>query len=468
MSITAAHQHLLPVATGRTGAATGSASTLTNDSVVESTAHVPPFYALCYIMKPPAKDTTVWRPPAGLDPSGRVIALNQQLATLRSSVNTTASNAVPEGLIAYWSKLTEAVPMGWVACDGSNTTPDLRGRFVLGATSAGDLGEVGGMDEHAHTNHAHQHRVTVPNHAHAVPSLSLNTALAGAHSHEMGRVIGAHLSEVGNDRYETASLLDHTHMVSTAGGHVHALVLPPTSTAREEAASWTGLMDSSLRPREHLPPHQRLLALMKTKPSPAKPSVTLAPSGSSSSQRIDALEAAVSDLSRALAQAVPDSIPPRMIAVGQSMTWTVALAGLRTNLEAKAEIGRYYLSKDDAYSPYSDRVLGTLRFDPAGLKAGSYTADPTVVRPEVPPGSYYVIVHIERNKMMPGSTETKILRSAQIEVRVPDLAPFALDAPAVADTGQHVIATWTVTNRGNARSAWLVTGPAPFVTRPHL
>ena len=44
-------------------------------------------------------------------------------------------NAIPPGIIlAYYSSTTPATaPEGWVICDGNNQTPDLRGRFILGA-----------------------------------------------------------------------------------------------------------------------------------------------------------------------------------------------------------------------------------------------------------------------------------------------------------------------------------------------
>lgn len=40
---------------------------------------------------------------------------------------------VPGGVIAIWSGSTKDIPAGWVLCDGSNGTPDLTGRFVVGA-----------------------------------------------------------------------------------------------------------------------------------------------------------------------------------------------------------------------------------------------------------------------------------------------------------------------------------------------
>jgi hypothetical protein len=40
---------------------------------------------------------------------------------------------IPVGLIAMWSGNIASIPSGWVLCDGNNSTPDLRDRFIVGA-----------------------------------------------------------------------------------------------------------------------------------------------------------------------------------------------------------------------------------------------------------------------------------------------------------------------------------------------
>ncbi|MFO0001051.1 MAG: tail fiber protein, partial [bacterium] len=56
----------------------------------------------------------------------------------------------PLGGIIMWSGSVDAVPAGWALCDGRSsngrTTPDLRGRFVIGATSGRVVGSVGGSE----------------------------------------------------------------------------------------------------------------------------------------------------------------------------------------------------------------------------------------------------------------------------------------------------------------------------------
>jgi hypothetical protein len=38
---------------------------------------------------------------------------------------------VPSGAIMMWSGSEASIPAGWVLCNGSNSTPDLRNRFVV-------------------------------------------------------------------------------------------------------------------------------------------------------------------------------------------------------------------------------------------------------------------------------------------------------------------------------------------------
>ena len=51
------------------------------------------------------------------------------------------------GMILLWSGAANAIPSGWYLCNGSNGTPDLRGRFVVGYNNTDsdyDVGDTGG------------------------------------------------------------------------------------------------------------------------------------------------------------------------------------------------------------------------------------------------------------------------------------------------------------------------------------
>ena len=60
--------------------------------------------------------------------------------------NLTGIEGVPSGIIAMWSGAINSLPSGWVLCNGSNNTPDLRDRFIVGAGNNYNIGNTGGAD----------------------------------------------------------------------------------------------------------------------------------------------------------------------------------------------------------------------------------------------------------------------------------------------------------------------------------
>ncbi len=68
--------------------------------------------------------------------------------------------SVPIGSIVAWNAPVSAIPRAWSLCDGSNGTPDLRGRIPVGAGGAYSPGNFGGDASHDHDftgdGHAHQ------------------------------------------------------------------------------------------------------------------------------------------------------------------------------------------------------------------------------------------------------------------------------------------------------------------------
>jgi len=74
---------------------------------------------------------------------------NVQIATydnLYGILGTSASvNPIPSGGIIMWSGSIGAIPTGYYLCNGSNGTPDLRDKFVVGAGSTYAVGNTGGF-----------------------------------------------------------------------------------------------------------------------------------------------------------------------------------------------------------------------------------------------------------------------------------------------------------------------------------
>jgi hypothetical protein len=69
--------------------------------------------------------------------TAKVIQSLEVSKNLTVSGNTTITgilNIVPPGVIVMWSGSFASIPAGWKLCDGSSGTPDLRNRFIVGAT----------------------------------------------------------------------------------------------------------------------------------------------------------------------------------------------------------------------------------------------------------------------------------------------------------------------------------------------
>ena len=76
------------------------------------------------------------------------------------------ASAFVTGMIILWYGNTGNIPGGWVLCDGNNSTPDLRDRFVIGAGNNFTAGNTGGNNSLTLTE------ANLPSHRHFVVSNS--------------------------------------------------------------------------------------------------------------------------------------------------------------------------------------------------------------------------------------------------------------------------------------------------------
>ena len=77
-------------------------------------------------------------------------------------------------MIMMWAGSILAVPAGWFLCNGSNSTPDLRDRFIVGSGSTYATGASGGSADAIVVSHTHG--VTDPSHFHTQPYGQFQTA----------------------------------------------------------------------------------------------------------------------------------------------------------------------------------------------------------------------------------------------------------------------------------------------------
>ena len=67
------------------------------------------------------------------------------------SATPPAATPIPSGGIFLWSGSIGSIPAGYVLCNGSNGTPDLRDRFVIGAGSTYAVDATGGSTSYTPT-----------------------------------------------------------------------------------------------------------------------------------------------------------------------------------------------------------------------------------------------------------------------------------------------------------------------------
>lgn len=77
---------------------------------------------------------------------------------------------VVRGLIGLWLGAIDvaSLPRGWVLCNGSNGTPDLRDKYIKIAQDNTEIGDTGGANSHTHGAQSHTHTSAAHNHTGSV------------------------------------------------------------------------------------------------------------------------------------------------------------------------------------------------------------------------------------------------------------------------------------------------------------
>jgi microcystin-dependent protein len=95
--------------------------------------------------------------------------------TISPGQSVSHGSPIPCGTIIMWHGRMEDIPVGWVVCDGTNGTPDLRGRFILGSGQGAGLTlrnpqqPTGGRESVAlgvNQLPRHSHSISDPGHSH--------------------------------------------------------------------------------------------------------------------------------------------------------------------------------------------------------------------------------------------------------------------------------------------------------------
>lgn len=110
----------------------------------------------------------------------------------------------PSGGIIIWSGASNNIPDGWALCDGTNGTPDLRGRFVLGESETHAVGSTGGEEE-----------------------VTLTVEQMPSHNHSIGQVSTSSSATIGGNNLMSGSIANPARSTSYTGGNIPHPNMPP-------------------------------------------------------------------------------------------------------------------------------------------------------------------------------------------------------------------------------------------------
>ena len=202
---------------------------------------------------------------------------SEQLAAMDLRINALNAkidnfSAVPYGCIVIWSGTIATIPTGWRICDGTNNTPDLRDKFVIGArldsnekaqtTITGSASYTGGNKDSQIVAHSHTATSTANSTASTgnnieswdftiraqdgatlVPVSATNITLT--QQYDTGRITTSN-SYVQDTQIKVAHSYTHNHTVSVSTS-------VSTSVASEGVSGTNG----------NLPPYYALAFIMK-------------------------------------------------------------------------------------------------------------------------------------------------------------------------------------------------------------
>ena len=88
--------------------------------------------------------------------TGKTVKVNSSGNGLEfTDLGSGVTGTIPSGGIILWSGSSSSIPTGWVLCNGSNGTPNLTNRFVIGAGSGYGVGSTGGSADATLVSHSH-------------------------------------------------------------------------------------------------------------------------------------------------------------------------------------------------------------------------------------------------------------------------------------------------------------------------
>ena len=220
----------------------------------------------------------------GVEQSWVNVAANASLLSTGTvpDARLSTSSLFVTGMIIIWNGAANAIPSGWVLCNGSNSTPDLRDKFVIGAGNSYAVDASGGSKDAVIVSHSH----TINNHTHTVSGNTGNQSAnhshtfsgsgSSSHSHNITATNGddhndnfrriengRNDSNFGNSNFNTDSATVNISISgntgNNSGNHSHSWS-GTTGNPSDRGTNSQGVSGTD----KNLPPYYALCYIMKT------------------------------------------------------------------------------------------------------------------------------------------------------------------------------------------------------------
>jgi hypothetical protein len=170
------------------------------------------------------------------DPGSYKLRVDGSVRATSLEVGGVTNAHIPSGAIGIWHGDSTDIPAGWVICDGTNGTPDLRNKFIrcangddLPATTS--VGTQGGSDNTTLSESMltlHSHTITVQ--AANAPHMHNISQQQATHSHGNSNDLDSHRHNAQNINWRQVN----GYINSNVGGHPSQLATHATQGQNDQ------------------------------------------------------------------------------------------------------------------------------------------------------------------------------------------------------------------------------------------